>query len=120
MWKRGKCSRSNRTTRQPCWASSVETVLPAGPPPMTTTSTECSPLGEAMLVSSPSDTDHAGAPPTYLFEQQLSRQVCRQTGSIFRHRGGCDVMRRKSQGRQRGEAPGSDRRRGERGPERWG
>src|SRR5262245_37796543 len=38
MWKRGKRSRSNRTTRWPCWARSVEAVEPAGPPPMTTTS----------------------------------------------------------------------------------
>src|SRR6516162_7639033 len=38
MWKRGKRSRSNSLTRQPCWASRVETVLPAGPPPITTTS----------------------------------------------------------------------------------
>src|SRR5436309_3223807 len=38
MWKRGKRSRSKRRTRTPCWASSVETVEPAGPPPMTATS----------------------------------------------------------------------------------
>src|SRR4051794_6153676 len=38
MWKRGKRSRSNSCTRKPCWASSVDTVEPAGPPPMTTTS----------------------------------------------------------------------------------
>src|SRR5262245_42666148 len=38
MWKRGKRSRSNSSTRRPCCASSVETVDPAGPPPMTTTS----------------------------------------------------------------------------------
>src|SRR5262245_25293465 len=37
MWKRGKCSRSNSCTRQPCWARRVEVVAPAGPPPMTTT-----------------------------------------------------------------------------------
>jgi hypothetical protein len=39
MWKRGNSSRSNSHTRTPRWASRVETVLPAGPPPMTTTST---------------------------------------------------------------------------------
>src|SRR5437016_4816177 len=38
MWKRGKRSRSYSLTLQPCWASRVETVLPAGPPPMTMTS----------------------------------------------------------------------------------
>src|SRR5687768_15662734 len=38
MWKRGKRSRSNRPTRTPCCASNVDTVEPAGPPPMTTTS----------------------------------------------------------------------------------
>ncbi len=38
MWKRGKRSRSNSSTVTPCCASSVETVDPAGPPPMTTTS----------------------------------------------------------------------------------
>src|SRR5688500_1603202 len=35
MWKRGNFSRSNSSTRRPCWASSVEIVAPAGPPPMT-------------------------------------------------------------------------------------
>ena len=38
MWKRGKRSRSNSSTRWPCWASRAETVEPAGPPPITTTS----------------------------------------------------------------------------------
>src|SRR5262245_57347717 len=38
MWKRGKRSRSNSSTLQPRWARRVEPVLPAGPPPMTTTS----------------------------------------------------------------------------------
>src|SRR6185436_6067745 len=38
MWKRGKVSRSKSWTRRPCWARSVDTVEPAGPPPMTTTS----------------------------------------------------------------------------------
>jgi hypothetical protein len=38
MWKRGKRSRSNRTTRRPRWAIRVETVEPAGPPPITITS----------------------------------------------------------------------------------
>ena len=38
MWKRGKCSRSKSSTLWPCCASRVETVEPAGPPPMTTTS----------------------------------------------------------------------------------
>jgi hypothetical protein len=38
MWKRGNFSRSNRPTRWPCCAISVEVVDPAGPPPITTTS----------------------------------------------------------------------------------
>src|SRR5262245_48470169 len=38
MWKRGKRSRSNSCTFTPCCASKVETVDPAGPPPITTTS----------------------------------------------------------------------------------
>src|SRR6516225_7836422 len=42
IWKRGNRSRSNRVTRTPCWASRVETVLPAGPPPITTTSVDLS------------------------------------------------------------------------------
>src|SRR6267142_5193886 len=41
IWKRGKRSRSQRTTLQPCWARSVAQVLPAGPPPMTRTSGDC-------------------------------------------------------------------------------
>src|SRR5215471_8187562 len=48
MWKRGKRSRSYNWTRQPCWARSVETVLPAGPPPMTTTSVVVQPFGLLM------------------------------------------------------------------------
>src|SRR3954468_18571977 len=48
MWKRGKISRSNSWTRRPCLASSVDTVEPAGPPPMTTTSGE----GEAEALMS--------------------------------------------------------------------
>src|SRR3972149_2740300 len=42
MWNRGNRSRSNSATRRPRWASSVETVDPAGPPPITTTSHELS------------------------------------------------------------------------------
>src|SRR5882672_141872 len=38
MWKRGKRSRSNSSTETPCCERRVETVEPAGPPPMTTTS----------------------------------------------------------------------------------
>src|SRR5437588_328040 len=38
MWKRGKRSRSNNSTFRPCCARRVDTVLPAGPPPITTTS----------------------------------------------------------------------------------
>src|SRR5262245_12861717 len=38
MWKRGPFSRSNRWTRRPFWATRVEAVEPAGPPPMTMTS----------------------------------------------------------------------------------
>ena len=37
-WSRGKRSLSSRTTRQPWRASMVAAALPAGPPPMTTTS----------------------------------------------------------------------------------
>src|SRR5262249_41749685 len=39
MWNRGNLSRSNNRTLRPRWARMVETVLPAGPPPITTTST---------------------------------------------------------------------------------
>src|SRR5262245_21523758 len=38
MWKRGKRSRSNSVTLTPCCASNVDTVDPAGPPPITITS----------------------------------------------------------------------------------
>src|SRR6185436_17849203 len=38
IWKRGKRSRSNSCTLTPCCASREDTVEPAGPPPMTTTS----------------------------------------------------------------------------------
>src|SRR5579884_3820751 len=48
MWKRGKRSRSKSCTLQPCCARRVETVLPAGPPPMTTTSAVPLPWDEAM------------------------------------------------------------------------
>src|SRR5437868_15262001 len=41
MWKRGNFSRSNSRTLWPCCAMRVETVEPAGPPPMTTTSGCC-------------------------------------------------------------------------------
>src|SRR5688572_22750616 len=47
-WKRGNCSRSNSSTRRPCWPSSDETVDPAGPPPMTMMSVSG---GDAMLNS---------------------------------------------------------------------
>src|SRR4051794_13851984 len=54
MWKRGKISRSKSCTRRPCLASSVETVDPAGPPPMTTTSGDA--VAEAgMVVAAPLD-----------------------------------------------------------------
>ena len=39
---RGNLSLSNRSTPTPCRANMVADVLPAGPPPMTTTSHECS------------------------------------------------------------------------------
>src|SRR5271170_3469015 len=51
MWKRGKRSRSKSWTRRPCWASRVAVVLPAGPPPMTTTSVVFFPSVEIMVVS---------------------------------------------------------------------
>jgi hypothetical protein len=38
MWKRGNCSRSHNTTCLPLRASSVATLAPAGPPPITITS----------------------------------------------------------------------------------
>jgi len=38
LWKRGEAFTLEQPTRRPCWAIKVETVLPAGPPPMTTTS----------------------------------------------------------------------------------
>src|SRR5262245_39333699 len=38
MWNRGNRSRSKSRTRYPCFATSAETVEPAGPPPMTATS----------------------------------------------------------------------------------
>src|SRR6185436_17975460 len=41
IWNRGKRSRSIRTTCSPRWARRVETVEPAGPPPITTTSGFC-------------------------------------------------------------------------------
>ena len=39
---RGNLSLSNRSTLTPCRANMVADVLPAGPPPMTTTSHDCS------------------------------------------------------------------------------
>src|SRR4030095_10782368 len=39
MWNRGNCALSKRETRTLLWASNVETVEPAGPPPITATST---------------------------------------------------------------------------------
>ena len=38
MWKRGKRSRSTRTTQRPRWARAIAAGAPAGPPPATATS----------------------------------------------------------------------------------
>src|SRR5439155_7021429 len=59
MWNRGKRIRSKSRTRKPCFAASVETVEPAGPPPMTTMSQAVSGipripmLGEEEFVEQP-------------------------------------------------------------------
>ena len=51
-WARGKCAFSKTVTANPARASNVATVLPAGPPPMTTTSAfvGCVRLTRAMLL----------------------------------------------------------------------
>src|SRR5947209_332048 len=92
MWKRGNLLRSTTRTLCPARATSVPTVAPAGPPPMTTTSNWSSKLGGKTLGDSVELADIAD--PYRQFAAFRSRGFDEAS-----HHGSCRVPREGAQQR---------------------